>query len=130
MQGRPSLFSDLRSKTQRGRGSSVLSLCSFIKFRSVVAEENSKMCQPIKGQCGHLFSRSARKTEFVEDVEILLPVTFEFCSAVAQKVENVLANQTTERPSWFWFSCTYMEVANKRCFKYFGIRLFLQDYSK
>ena len=36
-------------------------LSSLVEFRSAVWEEKSKMSQPIRGQDGHLVSRSARK---------------------------------------------------------------------
>ena len=45
----------------------------FVSF----SEEKSKMCQLIRGQCGHLvFPIRQKNTNLVEDVEILLPVKF------------------------------------------------------
>ena len=51
-------------------------LSSFVEFHSVVSEEKSKMSQSIRGRGGHLvfFSNGPINTNFVEDVEMLLPV--------------------------------------------------------
>ena len=79
-------------------------LSSFVEFRSAVSEEKWKMSQPIRDQGGHLvFPISAKNTNLVEDVEILLPVKFRWIrfSSFRGKVENVSANQRPGRPSWF-----------------------------
>ena len=50
---------------------------SFVKFRSSVSEEKWKMSQPIRGQGGHLvFPIGPKNTNFVKDIEIVLPVKF------------------------------------------------------
>ena len=52
-------------------------LSSFVEFCLAVSEEKSKMSQPIRGQGGHLvFLINPKNTNFVEVVEILLPVRF------------------------------------------------------
>ena len=63
----------------------ILLLSSFVEFHTAVAEK-SKMSQPIKGRVGHLcFSISLKNKNLVENVEILLPVNKEFCSAIAEE---------------------------------------------
>ena len=67
-------------------------LSSFFEFRSAVSEEKSKMCQPIRGQGGHLvFLIGPKNTNLVEDVKILLPVKFRWIpfSGFRGEVENV-----------------------------------------
>ena len=62
------------------------------------------MSQPIRGQGGHLvFPIGPKSTNFVEDVEILLPVKFRRIplSGFRGEVENVSANQRPGRPSCF-----------------------------
>ena len=79
-------------------------LPSFVEFRSAVSEEKSKMSQPIRGQGGHLvFPIGLKNTNFVEDVEIYLPVKFRWIpfSGFRGEVKNVLANQRPGRPSFF-----------------------------
>ena len=66
-----------------------------VEFRSVAAEEKSKMYQSFRDRAAILVFRSLRNyTNFVEDVEILLPV--KFCkipfSGIRKEVENVSAN--------------------------------------
>ena len=52
-------------------------LLSFVKFRSAVSEEKSKIPQQIGDQVGHLvFPIGPKNTNAVEDVEILFPVKF------------------------------------------------------
>ena len=103
---------------------------SFVKFCSVVAEK-SKIFKPIRVQDGHLFSNQPKqvlakqrqgqlcsnwheKTNFIEDVEYLLPFKFhKFCSEDKLKIsrpplffdqpENVLANQRQGQPSLFFY---------------------------
>ena len=43
----------------------ILFLSSFVKFRSVVSEEKSKMSQPIRGKGGHLVFPIGRKTQIL-----------------------------------------------------------------
>ena len=68
----------LVSKTQTWR--KTLRFCfrsSFVEFRSVVAENKSRMSQPIRGQGGHLsFLVGPKNTNFADDVEFLHPVKF------------------------------------------------------
>ena len=62
------------------------------------------MSQPIRGQGGHLvFPIGPKNTNFVEDVEILLPVKFRWIpfGGFRGEVENVSANQRPRRPSCF-----------------------------
>ena len=67
-------------------------LSSFVEFRSVVSEEKSKMSQPIRGQGRpSCYSDRPENTNFVEDVEILLPVKFRWIpfSGFRGEVKNV-----------------------------------------
>ena len=62
------------------------------------------MSQPFRGQGGHLvFPIGPQNTNFVEDIEILLPVKFRWIpfSGFKGEVENVSANQRPGRPSCF-----------------------------
>ena len=79
-------------------------LSSFVKFRSAVPEEKSKMSQPIRDQGGHLvFPIRPKNTNLVEGLEILLPVRFRCIpiSGFRGEVENVSANQKPVQPSCF-----------------------------
>ena len=51
-------------------------MASFFAFCFAVLEEKSKMSQPIRGCGGHLVFLSAKNTNLVEDVEIMLHVKF------------------------------------------------------
>ena len=67
-------------------------LSSFVEFRSAVSEEKSKMSQPIRGQGRHLvFPIGLKNTNFVEDLEILLPVKFHsiLLSGFKGEIENI-----------------------------------------
>ena len=66
-----------------------------MEFRSAVLEEKPKIYHPIRHRRGHLAFRSARKnTNFVEDVDILLPIKFRWISfSSIREVKNVSANQ-------------------------------------
>ena len=103
--GRPSCFSDWPEKHipwKRKLKSCFLS--SFVKYRSAVSEEKSKMSRPIRGQGGHLvFPIGSKNTNLVEDVKILLPVKFRWIpfSGLRGEVENASANQRPGRPSCF-----------------------------
>ena len=62
------------------------------------------MSQQIRGLGGHLvFLISPKNTNLVEDVEVLLPVTFRWIpfSGFREEVKNVSANQRPGRPSCF-----------------------------
>ena len=62
------------------------------------------MSPPIRGQGGHLvFPISLKNTNFVEVVEILLPVKFRWIpfGCFGEEVENVSTNQRQGRPSYF-----------------------------
>ena len=79
-------------------------LPNCVKIHSAVSEEKSKMSQPIRSQGCHLvFPIGKKKTNLVEDVEILLLVKFHWIpfSGFRGEVENVSANQTPGRPSCF-----------------------------
>ena len=79
-------------------------LSSFVEFHSAVSEEKSIMCQPIRGQGGHLvFPNGPKNTNLVEGVEILLPVKFRWIllSGFRGEVDNVSANQKPGQPSCF-----------------------------
>ena len=79
-------------------------LSSFIKFRSAVSEEKSKMSQPIRGQGRHLvFPIRPKNTNLLEDIEILLPVKFGWIlfSGLRGEVYIVSAYQRPGRPSCF-----------------------------
>ena len=64
------------------------------------------MSQPIIGQGGHLvFPITPKNTNFVEDIEILLPVK-SCCilfSGFRGEVENVSVNQRPWQPSCFFY---------------------------
>ena len=67
-------------------------------------EPSRKKSQQFRCQGGHLVSPiSPKNTNFVEDVEILLPVKFRWIlsSGFREEVENYSANQRPGRPSWF-----------------------------
>ena len=62
------------------------------------------MSQPIRGQDGHLlFPIGTKKTNLVEDIEILLPFKFPWIPfrGFRGEVENISANQRQGRPSCF-----------------------------
>ena len=63
------------------------------------------MSQPIRGQVDHLvFPIDPKNTNFVEDVDILLPVKYCWIlfSGLRREVENNSANQRPRRPSCFF----------------------------
>ena len=100
------LFTDRPKKQTWWRTLRSCFLSSFVKFRSAVSEEKSKMSQPIRCQGGLLvFPIGPKNTNLVEDVEILLPVKFRWIpfwfSGLRGGVENVSANQRPGRPSCF-----------------------------
>ena len=79
-------------------------LSNFFESRLVVSEDKSKMSQPIMGHGGHFFLPiSPKNTDFVKDVEILLPVKFRqiLFSGFREEVQNISANQRLGRPSCF-----------------------------
>ena len=85
-------------------------LSRLIEFRSVVSEEQSEMSQqPIRGQDGHLgffFFDRPKNTNFVEDIEILLPFKFRWILfSNFREVENVPANQRLGWPYCFSSRC-------------------------
>ena len=80
------------------------SLSSFVKFRSAVAEKKSKMSQTIRGWGSHFgFHTGLQNTNFVEDIEILLPVKFHqiHFGGSRGEVENVSVNHRPGQQSWF-----------------------------
>ena len=82
-------------------------LFSLIKCRSVVPEKMMKMVQPITGSGGHLsfWIGLKKKTNLVEDVEILLPVKLcqiptDVISAVwEEKKEEIWLSPVTKTPT-------------------------------
>ena len=78
-------------------------LSSFVEFRSAVSEKKSKCLSQSEAWEAILFFLSAQKTNLVGDVEILLPVKFDWIlfSGFREEVENVSANQRSGRPSCF-----------------------------
>ena len=70
-------------------------LSSFVKFRSAVSEEKSKLSQPIRGRGGHLlFPIGPKNTNLVEDIYILLHVKFRWIPFSSfREVKNVSVNQ-------------------------------------
>ena len=63
-----------------------------MKFCAAVAEEMSKMSQPIRALGGHIcWPIGTKNTNLVEDLEYLLPVKFReiLCSGCRGDVENV-----------------------------------------
>ena len=81
-------------------------LSNFFVSCSAVSEKKSKMSQPIRGQgCHPIFPIGPKNTDFVKDVEILLPVKF-LCipfSSFRGEVKNVSANHGPWRPSFFFY---------------------------
>ena len=78
----------------------IKSMSSF----SLLSKCHNLCVSTIRGQGGHLgFPISLKNTNFVEDVEILLPVKFHEIpfSCFRGEVKNVSANQKPGRPSCF-----------------------------
>ena len=102
--GRPSCFSDWPEKHKLGRGrwdlaSYQVSLNSIQQFQ----RKRRKCLSQSEARVAILFFRSARNTNLVEDVEILLPVKFRWIqfSGFSEEVDNVSANRKSGRPSCF-----------------------------
>ena len=77
-------------------------LSSIVEFSSAVSEKKLKMCQPIRGQGGHLFFRSAQKTHTLKMTlrSCFLSIFIAFRSAVLEeKSKMTSANQRPGRPS-------------------------------
>ena len=99
--GRPSYFSDRPEKHKLGRGRLDLASC-HVSLNSVqqFQRRSPKCLSQSEARAAILFFRSARKTNLVEDVEILLPD--KFCKIPFRgEVENVSVNQRPGRPSCF-----------------------------
>ena len=62
-------------------------LSSIVEFSSAVSEKKLKMCQPIRGQGGHLFFRSAQKTHTLKMTlrSCFLSIFIAFRSAVLEE---------------------------------------------
>ena len=103
--GRPSCFSDQPEKHKLGRGRWDLASCQ-VSLNSVqwFQRLNQTCLGQSEARAAILFFRSARNTNLVEDVEILLPVKFRWIpfSSFRGEVENVSANQRPGRPSCFY----------------------------
>ena len=77
-------------------------LSSFVEFRSTVSEEKTNISQLIRARGVHfVFPICPKNTNFVEDIEILLPIKFHLIlfSGCRGEVENVSANQSPGRSS-------------------------------
>ena len=104
--GRPSCFSDRPEKHKLGRGHSDLASCQFSLNSVLRFQRRSRKCLS-KSQARAailFFLRSAPKnTNFVEDIEILLPNKFRWnlFSGFRGEFENGSANQRPGRPSCF-----------------------------
>ena len=102
--GRSSCFCDQPEKHKLGRGHWDLASCQ-ISLNSIQRfQRRSRKClSQSEARAAILFLRSARKTNLVEDIEILLPVKFRWIpfSGFRGEVENVSANQRPGRPSCF-----------------------------
>ena len=110
--GRFSLFFFRSSQNQKiGRGHWVLAPCQVSS--NFVQRLQRNMSQPIRGQGGHLgIPIGQTNTNFVEDVKVLLPVTFrQICSAVSGAIHNifyVVSFYQGQRSRSQW---TYMEIS-------------------
>ena len=99
---RPTCFSDRPQKTQAlPRTLRSCFLSGFVELHSAVAEK-SKMSRPIKGMGGNLvfFFDRPKNTNFMDEVDILLPVKFRWFPFRGE-VEKVAANRKLGRPCCF-----------------------------
>ena len=107
--GRPSWFSDRLKKYELGIWRRDLASCQVSSNPFSACRKKSTKFQPIRDQGGHLvffFSIGPKKnTNFVDDVEILLPAKFDWIlsSGCRKKVNNIPANQRPGWPSCFFF---------------------------
>ena len=103
-QGGHLVFSDRPEKHKLGRGRWYLVFCQ-VSLNSVQRfQRRSRKClSKSEARAAILFFRSARKTNLVEDFEILFSVKFRWIpfSGFRGEVENVSANQRPGRPSCF-----------------------------
>ena len=104
--GRPSCFSDRPQKHKLGRGHWDLASCQ-VSLNSVQQfQRRSRKClsQSQARAAILFFPIGLKNTNLVEDVEILLPVTFRWIlfSGFRGEVENVSANQSPGWPSYFF----------------------------
>ena len=103
--GRPSCFSDPPKKHKLGRGHWDLASCQ-VSLNSVQRfQRKSRKClSQSEARAAIMIFRPARKkTNLVENIEILLPVKFRWIpfSGFSGEVENISANQRPGRPSLF-----------------------------
>ena len=93
--GRPSCFSDRPEKHKLGRGHWDLASCQ-VSLNSVQQfQRRSRKClSKSEARAAIFFSTDPKKTNLVEDVEILLPVKFRWILFIGfrEEVENVSAN--------------------------------------
>ena len=103
--GRPSCFSDRPEKHKLCRRRWDLASCRVSLNSVQLFQRRSRKClSQSRGQGGHLvFPIGPKNTNFVEDVEILLPVKFRWIpfSGFRGEVEKVSAYQRPGRPSCF-----------------------------
>ena len=103
--GQPSCFSNRPEKHKLGRGSWDLASCK-VSLNSVQwFQRRSRKClsQSEARAAILFFPIGPKNTNLVEDIEILLPVKFDWIlfSGFRGEVENVSANQRPGRPSCF-----------------------------
>ena len=82
------------------------------------------MCQPIRGLGGHfVFPIGPKNTNFVENIDILLPVKFvEFCSAVSEEKSKMclvndgrtMDNAWSELSTWAFGSGAQNSLTTKK----------------
>ena len=103
--GRPSYFSDRSGKLKLGRGRWDLAFCQVSLNSLQRFQRRSRKClsQSEARAAILFFPIGPKNTNFIEDVEILLPVKFRWIpfSGFREEVENVSANQRQGRPSCF-----------------------------
>ena len=101
---RPSCFSDRPKEHKFGRRHWDLAACQ-VSLNSVqwFQGKSQKYLSQSEATAAILFFLSAKNTNLVEDVEILLPVKFRWFpfSGFRGEVKNVSANQRPQRPSCF-----------------------------
>ena len=97
------VFSDRPEKHKLCRGHWDLASCQ-VSLNSILRflEEKSKMSQPIRGHL--VFSTGQKKTNYIEDIKILLPVKFHWIpfSGFRGEVENVKVNDNRRRTHNAW----------------------------
>ena len=99
---RPSWFYNWPENPKRGRRRWDLASCKVLLNFPQLFQRRSR--KGLRGQDGHLrFQISQKNTNLIEDIQILLPVSFRWIprSGFREEVENASANKRPGRPSWF-----------------------------